>query len=73
MGLDPVELEQHYLVLYSVYTTHKGQGKEAAQVGTKHTISDLQKEAIAWYAMPPLSLVALSITVNIVDHNAATL
>ena len=30
MGLDPVKVEQHYLVLYSMYTTHMGQGKEAA-------------------------------------------
>ena len=31
MVFDPVKLEQHYLALYSVYTTHMGQGKEAAR------------------------------------------
>ena len=47
MGLDPVKLEQCYLVLYSIYATHKGQGKEAAQVAKKHMISDFQKEVVA--------------------------
>ena len=41
MGFDPVQIEQHYLALYSVYATHVGQGKEAAQVATKYVISDL--------------------------------
>ena len=50
-----------------------GQGNEAAQVATKHAISDLWKEAAAWKAMPPVLPVALTITVNAVDHDASTL
>ena len=73
LRLDPIELEQCYLALYSLYTTHMGQGKEAAQVSTKYMISDLQKEAAAWNAMPPPSLVAPIVTVNTVDHDVAAL
>ena len=47
MGLDQVKLGQCYLVLHSVYTTHMGQGKEAAQVAMKYATSDLQQEAAA--------------------------
>ena len=72
LGLDPLELEQRYLVLYSLYATHMGQGKEAAKVATKHTILDLQKEA-ARNAMPPLLLVAPTVTINTVDHGVSTL
>ena len=50
-----------------------GQGKEAAQVATKHVISDLQKEAAAWDSMPPPSRLAPTVTINTVDHDAATL
>ena len=50
-----------------------GQGKKSAQVATKQVISDLQKEAAVWDAMPPPSQVALIVTVNTIDHNAATL
>ena len=48
MELDPVQLEQRYLALYSVYGAHIGQGKDAAQVATKQAISDVQKEVAAW-------------------------
>ena len=41
IGLDPVQLEFHYLALCSMYTAHMGQGKGAAQIATKHAISDL--------------------------------
>ena len=51
-----------------------GQGKEAAQVAMKYTWSwTYRKEAAAWDAMPPLSLVALIVTVNTVDHDVASL
>ena len=50
-----------------------GQGKESAQVATKHVISDLPKEAVAQDTMPSPSLVAPTVTVNTVDHDAATL
>ena len=50
-----------------------GQGKEAAQVATKHAISDLQKEAVVCDAMPPLSPVDPTVTVNAVDYDVATL
>ena len=73
LGLNLVELEQHYLALYGVYATHMGQGKESAQVTMIYVISDLQKEAVAWDDMPALSLVAPTGTVNAVDHAAATL
>ena len=73
VGFDPVQLEQHYLVLYSLYTAHMGQGKEAAQVATKQAISDLQKEAAAWDAMPPPLPVVLTVTVITIDHDADTL
>ena len=73
LGLDPIQPGQCYLVLYSAYTTYMGQGKEAAQVATKHAISDLWKEVAAWKAIPAISLVALTITVNAVDHDAPTL
>ena len=56
-----------------MYTAHLGQGKEAAQVATKHAISDLQKDAESWEAMPVISPVAPTVTVNAVDHNMATL
>ena len=39
----------------------------------EHAISDLQKKAAAWDAMPPLSPVALTVTVNTVDHDVAAL
>ena len=68
LGLHPVKLEQRYLVLYSMYATHMGQGKEAAQIATKHVISDLQKKAVVWDAMPSPSQVAPTVTVNTVDH-----
>ena len=73
MGLDPVKLEKHYLALYSMYATHMGQRKQAAQVAIKHVISDVQKEAVAQDTIPLPSLVALTITVNTVNYNAATL
>ena len=60
-------------MLYSIYTSNIGQGKEAAQVAMKQAISDLQKKAAAWEAMPFVSLVALTITVNAVDHDVGTL
>ena len=69
LELDPVKLEQHYLALYGAYASHMGQGKEAAQVAMKHTISDLWKEAVAWDAIPP----PLPVTVNTVDHDVASL
>ena len=47
IGLDPVKLEPGYLVLYSMYAAHMGQGKETAQVAMKYTILDLQKDAVA--------------------------
>ena len=72
MALDLVKLEQRYLILYSVYTAHIGQGKEAAQVAMKHPISDLQ-EVVLRDAIAPPSLVAPTITINTVKHNAATL
>ena len=72
MGLDPVKLGQFYLALYSVYATHMGQGKEAAQVAMKYTISDLRKEAEAKDSMPPFSPVALIPTVNTVNHYVDT-
>ena len=53
LRLDPVKLEQRCLELYSIYATHMGQGKEVAQVATKHNISDLWKEVVAWDAIPP--------------------
>ena len=56
-----------------MYTTHMGQGKEAAQEATKHMISDLQKEAVAWDPILALSLVAPPVTVNTVDHDTASL
>ena len=73
LGLDPVQLEWRYLALYSVYTAHMGQKSEAAQVATKHVISDLQNEAAAWDTVPPPPLVALEIIVNTVNYAAATL
>ena len=73
LGLDPVKLEHCYLVLYRLYAAHMGQGKEVAQVATKHAISDLQKEAVAQEAMPSVSLVSRNITVHTVDHDVATL
>ena len=73
LGLDPVKLEQCYLMLYSLYATHMGQGKEAAQVATKHAISDLHKKAAAQDAMPFPSLVVLTFIVKTVDHDVATL
>ena len=39
----------------------------------KHAISDLQKEAEAQDAMPLPSLVALIVTINTVNYDAATL
>ena len=39
----------------------------------KHTILDLQKEAAVLDAMPLVLPVAMTITVNAVDYNAATL
>ena len=56
-----------------MYVTHMEQGKEAAQVAMKFVILDLQKEAVAWDAMPSPLLVALIITVNTVYHDVATL
>ena len=50
-----------------------GQGKEAAQVAMKHRIANLQEEAAVWDAMPPSLLVVPTVTVNTVDHDAATL
>ena len=41
LGLHPINLEQHYLVLYTLYAAHMGQSKEAAQVATDYAISDL--------------------------------
>ena len=38
MGLDPIKLEQRYLVLCSIYTAHMVQGKEATEVAMKHVI-----------------------------------
>ena len=73
LELDMVELVQHYLALYSVYAAHMGQCKEAAQVAIKHMIFDFRKEVVAWDTMPPLLLVALTVAVTIVDHNAASL
>ena len=73
LGLDPIKVEQRYLALYSLYATHMGQGNEAAQVATKHAISDLWKEASAWDAILLPSPVALTITVKTIDHDAATL
>ena len=73
LELDPVKLEQHYLALYGAYASHIGQGKEAAQVAMKHTISDLWKEAVAWDAILPPLPVALTVTVNTVDHDVASL
>ena len=73
MELDPVQLEQRYLAPYSVYTGYMGRGKEAFQVATKHAISDLQKEAVAWKIVLVILLVAPTITVDTVDHDAATL
>ena len=43
MGLNPVKLEQRFFALYSMYTNHIGEGKEATQVATKYMISDLGK------------------------------
>ena len=50
-----------------------GQRKQAAQVAIKHVISDEQKEAVAQDTVPLSSLVALTITVNTVNYNAANL
>ena len=50
-----------------------GQGKEAAQVATKHAISDLWKEVAALEAMPAILPVAMTVTVNAIEHDVATL
>ena len=42
LGFNLVKLEQHYLVLYILYTANMGQGKKAAQVAPKHVILDLE-------------------------------
>ena len=73
MGIDPVKLEQPCLVLYGTYIAHLGWGKKATQEATKHVISDLWREAMVWDAMPPLSLVAPTITVNEINHDVTTL
>ena len=49
------------------------QVEEATQVAMKHAISDFQKEAVAQDAMSSPSLVVLTITVNTVNHDVATL
>ena len=73
LELDPVQLEQHYLALYSIYTAHMGQGSEAAQIAMKRVISDLQYEAAAWDAVLPPPPVAPAVIVNTINHTAATL
>ena len=50
-----------------------GQSKEGAQVAMKHTISDLWKAVAAQDAMPALSPVVPTVTIKMVDHDAATL
>ena len=50
-----------------------GQGKEVAKFAMKHAISDLQKGAAVWEAMLFPSLVAPTVTVNIIDHDVGTL
>ena len=50
-----------------------GEGKESAQVATKHAISDLWNEAAAMDTIPLLSPVALIVTINREKHNSATI
>ena len=56
-----------------MYATYMGQNKEATQVATQYAVADLWEEAAKRDTVPPPPLVAPEVTVNTVNHAAATL